>query len=44
MAEKSLPSGHAKKPSRSIKEKREAKRAKKATQEKVRKQWTSEGK
>ena len=44
MGEKSLPSGHSKKPGKSIKEKREAKRAKKEVQDKVRKQWTSEGK
>jgi hypothetical protein len=44
MGEKSLPSGSAKKPGKSIKEKREAKRAKKEVQQKARKQWSSEGK
>jgi len=43
MGEKSLPSGHAKKPGRSLKEKRQVKKAKKEAQSKSRQGWT-EGK
>jgi hypothetical protein len=39
MAEKSKPSGSAKKPGRSVKEKRAAKNEKQATQKLARKDW-----
>jgi hypothetical protein len=40
VGEKSLPSGHAKKPGKSIKEKRAAKKAKKDARTKSRQGWT----
>ena len=39
MGEKSKPSSEAKKPGRSLKEKRQAKHAKQAAQKQVRKNW-----
>jgi hypothetical protein len=41
MGEKSRPSGQAKKPGRSIKEKRAAKHEKEATQKQARKDWNT---